>query len=38
MLLEQGRILEAGQRAALAADPDSRFAGLLRVGLAETLV
>ena len=38
MLLERGRILESGSRAALATDPDSRFAGLLRVGLAETLV
>lgn len=38
LLLERGRILETGLRAALAADPDSRFAHLLRVGLAETLV
>jgi ABC-type multidrug transport system fused ATPase/permease subunit len=38
LLLERGRILETGPRAALAADPDSRFAHLLRVGLAETLV
>ena len=38
LLLERGRILETGPRVALAADPDSRFAHLLRVGLAETLV
>lgn len=38
LLLDGGRIVEAGPRAALAADPGSHFAGLLRVGLAETLV
>jgi ATP-binding cassette, subfamily B, bacterial len=38
LLLDGGRPLETGPRAALAADPDSRFAHLLRVGLAETLV
>ncbi len=38
LLLERGQILETGPRTALAADPDSRFAHLLRVGLAETLV
>jgi ATP-binding cassette, subfamily B, bacterial len=38
LLLEQGHILETGPRTALAADPGSRFAHLLRVGLAETLV
>ena len=38
LLLERGQILETGPRIALAADPDSRFAHLLRVGLAETLV
>ncbi|MGH2352991.1 MAG: ABC transporter ATP-binding protein [Chloroflexota bacterium] len=32
MLLEHGRIREYGQRAALAADPDSRFSALLRAG------
>ncbi len=37
MILEQGRIAEHGPRAALAADPGSRFATLLRVGLAEVL-
>ncbi len=35
LILEGGRILEWGARGRLAADPDSRFAGLLRVGLAE---
>jgi ATP-binding cassette, subfamily B, bacterial len=38
VLLEQGRILEAGPREALAADPRSRFAELLRAGAAEVLV
>jgi ABC-type multidrug transport system fused ATPase/permease subunit len=38
MILERGRIAEYGPRAQLAADPGSRFAGLLRTGLAETLV
>lgn len=37
MIVEAGRILEEGARAALAADPDSRFAGLLRAGLEEAL-
>jgi ATP-binding cassette subfamily B protein len=37
MILERGRIVEAGGRAALAADPDSRFAALLRTGLEEVL-
>ena len=32
MVLEDGRIVEHGPRAALAADPDSRFAGMLRTG------
>jgi ABC-type multidrug transport system fused ATPase/permease subunit len=31
------RVVEAGARAALAADPASRFAGLLRTGLEEVL-
>lgn len=31
-VLEQGRIVEHGERSALAADPTSRFARLLRVG------
>ena len=38
LILEGGRILEAGPREALAADPDSHFAGLLRTGLEEVLV
>ena len=38
LILEAGRIAEAGSRAALAADPHSRFAHLLRTGLAEVLV
>ena len=38
MLLERGQIQEIGPRVTLAADPGTRFAQLLRVGLAETLV
>jgi ATP-binding cassette, subfamily B, bacterial len=38
MLLERGRLLEHGPRAELAADPDSRFHQLLRVGLEDVLV
>lgn len=37
LILEGGRKLEEGEREALAADPDSRFASLLRTGLAEVL-
>jgi hypothetical protein len=37
-MLADGRILEHGARAALAADPASRFAALLRSGLADSLV
>lgn len=37
MILEAGRIVEQGPRAALAADPGSRFAGLLRAGLEAAL-
>jgi ATP-binding cassette subfamily B protein len=33
VILEAGRIVEAGERAALAADRDSRFSHLLDVGL-----
>jgi len=33
ILVEEGRIVEQGARAALAADPGSRFAELLRTGL-----
>ncbi len=38
LILENGRILEHGRRAALRADPDSRFAHLLRTGMEEVLV
>ena len=38
MILEGGRIVEHGDREALANDPDSRFHGLLRTGLEEVLV
>jgi ABC-type multidrug transport system fused ATPase/permease subunit len=37
MVLEEGNIVELGCRAALAADPGSRFAGLLKTGLEEVL-
>jgi ABC-type multidrug transport system fused ATPase/permease subunit len=37
LILEDGRIREYGPRAALAADPASRFAELLRVGMEEVL-
>jgi ABC-type multidrug transport system fused ATPase/permease subunit len=37
MILEKGRILEVGRREALANDPHSEFAQLLRVGLEDTL-
>jgi ATP-binding cassette subfamily B protein len=37
MILEAGRIVEEGPRAALAADQGSRFAQLLRTGLDEAL-
>ena len=37
MILEHGRIVEHGPNATLAADADSRFAGLLRMGLEEAL-
>ncbi|MBI3158627.1 MAG: ABC transporter ATP-binding protein [Chloroflexi bacterium] len=38
MILERGEILEFGPRAALAADPASRFSQLLAAGLEEALV
>jgi ATP-binding cassette subfamily B protein/ATP-binding cassette subfamily C protein len=38
LILEQGRILEHGDRVGLAGDPDSRFAQLLRAGMEEVLV
>lgn len=37
MILEKGRIVEHGPRADLAADPASRFAGLLKTGLEEAM-
>jgi ATP-binding cassette subfamily B protein len=37
LILEDGRIREYGPRATLMADPDSRFAELLRVGMEEVL-
>jgi ATP-binding cassette, subfamily B, bacterial len=37
MILEAGRVVEEGARAALAADADSRFARLLRAGVEEAL-
>jgi len=37
MILESGRVVEAGPRAGLAADPGSRFAGLLATGIEEVL-
>jgi ATP-binding cassette subfamily B protein len=38
LILEEGRVLEHGERLALAADAGSRFHQLLRVGLEEVLV
>ncbi len=38
LILENGRVVEFGSRAALAADPDSRFYRLLQTGLEEVLV
>ena len=38
LILDKGRALEYGNRAALAADPASRFAGLLKTGMEEMLV
>jgi ATP-binding cassette subfamily B protein len=37
MVLEDGQVVEVGSRAALAAQPTSRFAGLLRTGLDEAV-
>lgn len=37
MILEDGRVSEHGPRAALAADPNSRFYSLLQTGLEEVL-
>lgn len=38
LILKDGQMVEFGQREALARDPGSRFAGLLRTGLEEVLV
>jgi len=38
VILEDGRIVEQGPRAALAQDPSSRFSELLRTGLEQVLV
>lgn len=38
LILDEGRIVEQGQRAALAQDPSSRFSRLLRTGLEQVLV
>ncbi|WP_374712229.1 ABC transporter ATP-binding protein [Symbiobacterium terraclitae] len=38
VILEDGQIVERGMRAGLAADPESRFARLLRTGVEEVLV
>jgi ATP-binding cassette subfamily B protein len=38
LVLEEGQVHEHGPRLALASDPNSRFAGLLRVAAAEVLV
>ena len=35
LVIEEGRLVESGPRAALASDPDSRFAALLRAGFEE---
>ena len=37
LILERGRVVEFGPRAALAADPGSRFSRLLRTGMEEAL-
>jgi ATP-binding cassette subfamily B protein len=37
LILEGGQVAEYGPRAALSADPHSRFSGLLRTGLEEAL-
>lgn len=38
VILDDGKVVEAGDRVALAADPDSIFARLLATGLEEALV
>jgi ABC-type multidrug transport system fused ATPase/permease subunit len=37
VILEQGRVVEVGERAQLAGAPESRLAQLLRAGMAEAL-
>jgi ATP-binding cassette subfamily B protein len=37
MIIDDGRVAEYGERAALERDPGSRFAGLMRTGLEEVL-
>ncbi len=37
LIMERGRIVEAGERVALAADPGSRFSALLATGIEEVL-
>ncbi len=37
LILDQGRVAEYGDRATLAADPDSRFSRMLKTGLEEVL-
>ena len=38
LILENGRVVEAGARQALTADPSSRYSALLQTGLEEVLV
>ncbi len=38
MILDKGRIIEQGEREALASDPDARFYHLLQTGMEEVLV
>jgi ATP-binding cassette subfamily B protein len=38
MVLDNGHILEYGDRELLAADPESRFSQLLKTGMEEVLV
>jgi ABC-type multidrug transport system fused ATPase/permease subunit len=37
LILDGGRVVELGERMALASDPGSRFSGFLRAGLDEVL-
>ncbi|RLE21626.1 MAG: ABC transporter ATP-binding protein [Actinobacteria bacterium] len=37
LILDDGRVVEFGERSALAADPDSRFSDLLATGMEEVL-